>query len=298
MKIFIKFLLYLFIICFSSPIWGKIDEDINEKVEVNGIIFRYLPKTTQTTAFYVLKLDGGDTIKILTENISKLPKINKRYNVKGILINQNGEFIIIEKTNKCIDCLPLASISHFFSLKANYGLLLIILGCILIIITIIIFKRRTKPKYQRFHLAGASKQQFSAGITGFSPSGEFTTIRLQTNVPKTLRFIPGYFQIISGEDKGKTFRVPGYPTAEGNIVFIGSEEATGDSAPCYIQLKDKSVALKQAEIVNKEGKLFIKNLSQTNFTQINNIELKHNEISELKPGSVIKMGQIEFLYKI
>jgi hypothetical protein len=126
----------------------------------------------------------------------------------------------------------------------------------------------------------------------------FKTIVVSPSAPKTIKFIAGFLEILNGEDKGKNFRIAGYPTPTGGIVTIGREEVTGERAFAHIQLREKTVSRKQAELISTDGKLYIKNLSETNFTKVDGVELKPEERIELKPDSVIKMGELEFRYKL
>ena len=41
---------------------------------------------------------------------------------------------------------------------------------------------------------------------------EFQTVKLSPSSDKTLKFIPGQFILLSGKDRGKPFRVAGFPT--------------------------------------------------------------------------------------
>jgi len=130
-------------------------------------------------------------------------------------------------------------------------------------------------------------------------SGEsFKTIVVSPSAPKTIKFIPGFLEIINGEDKGKNFRIAGYPTPAGGIVTIGREEVAGERAFAHIQLKEKTVSRKQAELISTDGKLYIKNLSETNFTMVDGVELKPEQRIELKSDSIIRMGELEFRYKL
>ena len=97
-------------------------------------------------------------------------------------------------------------------------------------------------------------------------------------------------------DKGKSFKIAGYPTPSGNVVSIGREEIQGERKYAHIQLNQKTISRKQAEIISIEGKLYVKNISETNYTQVDGIELKPNEKVELKPNSTIRTGEIEFQY--
>ena len=92
--------------------------------------------------------------------------------------------------------------------------------------------------------------------------------------------------------------ISGYPTPEGNIVTIGRESVSGEKAQAHIQLTERTVSRKQAELIARDKKLYVRNLSETNFTCLNGIEIMAGEVKEVKSGSIIKTGEVEFQYKV
>jgi hypothetical protein len=141
----------------------------------------------------------------------------------------------------------------------------------------------------------------SAGSPSFPPmdnTNDFKTIKITNNSPKTLKFIPGYLEITDGEDRGKRFKISGYPTTEGNIVSIGREEIKGERSYSHIQLLERTVSRKQAEIIERNQKLYIKNYSEINPTRINDEEIPVGEEKELNQRDRIRTGEVEFTYKV
>jgi hypothetical protein len=136
----------------------------------------------------------------------------------------------------------------------------------------------------------------SGGNSAINYDNDFKTIRIPTNTPKTLQFIPGKLIIVAGEDKGKEFLISGYPTAKGNVVSIGREVVVGERMYSHIQLNDKTVSRRQAELIQKDEKLYLKNVSETNYTSLNNKELSPQEVRHVQKDAVIKMGDLEFQY--
>ena len=125
---------------------------------------------------------------------------------------------------------------------------------------------------------------------------DFKTIKITSPTDKTLKFIPGQFIVLTGRDRGKPIRVAGFPTPEGSIVTVGREEASGERTYAHIQIELQTISRKQAELIYKEKKLFIKNLSETNPTLVNETEVKLNETMEVPLESEIRMGEIKFKY--
>jgi pSer/pThr/pTyr-binding forkhead associated (FHA) protein len=115
-----------------------------------------------------------------------------------------------------------------------------------------------------------------------------------------MRYVPGELVVLSGEDRGKSFKIAGYPTSEGSVVTIGREPVTDERAFAHIQIEERfhTVSRKQAELIWKEKKLFVRNLSDTNPTQVNGIEIKPGKKVQLKPGAVMRTGELEFEYKV
>jgi hypothetical protein len=129
-------------------------------------------------------------------------------------------------------------------------------------------------------------------------SSDFKTIRINIGGPNTLDTVPGKFEIISGRDIGKEFRMNGIPGPNGCVLTIGREKLTGDAAYSHIQLFEKTVSRRQAEIHYIDNKMYLINLSETNPTQLNGVELKPGETAEILDESVIKTGEVEFKYLV
>ncbi|MGE5432937.1 MAG: FHA domain-containing protein [Syntrophomonadaceae bacterium] len=170
-------------------------------------------------------------------------------------------------------------------------------------------KRRMEPVIEKpfpvMEMPPAEKKTSGNNSSGNNSSApfydsDFRTIKIVPSAPQTITFIPGQLEIISGEDSGKSFRIAGFPTAGGSIVSIGREVVTGERAYAHIQLNEKfrTVSRRQAELIYKDHKLYVKNLSETNLTQVDGVELKPGECAELKPDAKIRTGEIEFQYKI
>lgn len=133
----------------------------------------------------------------------------------------------------------------------------------------------------------------------------YDTIRLQTKAPATVKFIPGELEILNGLDKGKSFMMAGYPTPDGNVATIGRDHdgwqnlVPAERHYAHIRIKDESNTLSrmQAELIQRSGKLYLKNLSKVNPTQVDGEDVPVNEVVEVKPNATIKAGFIEFRYK-
>jgi hypothetical protein len=250
---------------FENP--GKYE---NEKVVISGIVNQYFPSTTKTTSYYMVQGNYGGEINVNTT--LKPPVTFKKYQITGVVVidQVQGRPVIIEKSRKMVQ-------SWIF--YALGGAVILLIGFLIIYIL------RTRKN-------NASSVSYASA----SASPDYATIKISSGPPPTMILIPGELEIISGLDKGKSFRIAGYPTSEGSIVSLGREIIEGDRKYAHIQLLEKTVSRRQAELIFKNSLLFIKNLSETNFTQVDGKTLSINESVELRSGVVIKTGEVEFRY--
>lgn len=122
--------------------------------------------------------------------------------------------------------------------------------------------------------------------------------------PKTMKFIPGKLVIISGPDKGREFRIAGFPREEddGNVVTIGRADVQGQRSFAHIQLGDtyRTVSRIQAEIIQKTktDKVYLRNKSTTNPTQVNEQQVPPEESVELTNTDTIQMGELVLRYEV
>ncbi len=128
---------------------------------------------------------------------------------------------------------------------------------------------------------------------------DMKTMVIPTDVSGTMRFMPGKLEVIKGENAGTTFRMAGYPTNDGtSVVTIGREKNTGPGEFAHIQLKERTISRKQAELLQKDGKVSIKNLSKTNYTQVNGEEIPPEHTRELKGGEILTFGEVDIKYSL
>lgn len=261
---------------------------VQEKVEIVGIVTQYVKGTAEKTAgYYLIKGEYGGILTVHC-SITRSPKVNARYNVTGFIFIDPATqtpFLSEQERNEIV-------VDSWFRW-------LTIISVLLLVILVFLFFCQARLKKQSLSPSKKIEPAIEEKVESGVPRDDLKTIRIITP-PKTMKFIPGELVIISGEDKGKAFKIAGYPTPEGNVVTIGREQVTGDRAFAHLQLSDslQTVSRKQAQIIYRNYKIYVKNLSQVNFTQVDGIELGANEEMELSPGSIIKMGSIELQYKL
>lgn len=117
--------------------------------------------------------------------------------------------------------------------------------------------------------------------------------------PKTMKFVPGRLVIAAGPDQGKEFRIAGRPTPDGNVVTIGRAEVEGEKAFAHIQLGDtyRTVSRIQAEIVQQDDTILLRNKSETNPTMVNGEQVASEDTVELEDGDMIRMGELMMRYE-
>ena len=115
-----------------------------------------------------------------------------------------------------------------------------------------------------------------------------------------MRLIPAILEITSQSvDKGKNFTIAGFPGSTGNVVTIGRSVVTGERAFSHIHLSDeyRTVSRNQAELIERKGEVFIKNLGETNPTRVNGVELESGKELQLSYGDKIQLGELELIFK-
>jgi pSer/pThr/pTyr-binding forkhead associated (FHA) protein len=167
---------------------------------------------------------------------------------------------------------------------------------LLIILVIVLISGRKSGQRNRTPLPEIKPSQPVQDINIPTPKENLKTMIIPATSSKTIKFIPGVLEVMTGDDKGRTIRISGYPTQDGSTVTVGREPVSGPRDFAHIQFKERTISRKQAEIIYKDGKLFIKNLSETNYTKLDGMDIPPNKVWELKSGSIISFGEIEMKY--
>jgi hypothetical protein len=301
---------------FENP--GK---HVGEIVEVQGNVTQYVPAGTRTTAYYYLRGDFGNEIKVQA-SVSGAPETTKKYKVKGYFNIINSEYIVQETSRESLERPAPARVQHadrelrrqeeLMKQKSDNTLIYIIIGiaALLIIVLILVFTRKKQETIDYSKNTGYADPPHTIPVNPppvsspetirtDSESQGFKTIRFVSS-PKTMRFIPGQFTITTQEDKGKSFRITGYPMHGDSVVTIGREEVKGERSYAHIKIDDKfkTVSRKQAELIYSNQILWVVNKSESNYTQVDGYELRPGEKKEVQNGGIIRMGELEFKYTV
>lgn len=315
--------LVLLFICFSAIIMAQATsiESIKKnpgrfegnEVEIKGLVIQYV-EGKGSTSYYLIKGDYGGIIRVNTSEPA--PETNKKYIVKGIVYIDNSTQtpFISEKSKTSLETVTSTpqtqtttpppsntQVEPVIEEEKDNTLLYLLLALLAVLIGFFIYyQMRRKPQISEPGTAGTGEKAgpIKEQEPVYSTDNDYKTIKIVTSNPKTLKFIPGKLIITDGADKGKEFRIAGFPSPEGFVVSIGRKEVKGDRAYAHIQLKEMTVSREQAEIIYRDSKLFIKNLSETNFTQLNGAELQLGQMTLLTSNSTIRTGEVEFQYKL
>jgi hypothetical protein len=276
----------------------------HERVVIEGFVTKYVAGTATTSSYYELQGDYGARIRVNTSDPA--PQINKRYRVTGTVTMHMQEPLIIEVSKTLLD--DVITPPPPPPQSDNTMMIVLIVGLAVVAGLIIFFLNRPKPAPAVAEVGTSSVPPSlpPSGDTVIINKGEsYDTIKFESTVPSTMKFIPGKLEIINGPDKGKSFMLAGYPTPDGSISSIGRDHEgwdkslSGGRKYAHIRIKDDSKTLSrmQAEIVYRSGKVYLKNLSNVNPSQADGYDVPVNEMVEVKSGSVIKAGFIEFRYQ-
>ena len=251
-----------------------------------------------------IDIDPGESV-----NISAIANRNFRFenwtiDNRVVSTNENYNFVMPEANTVIV-----ANFAKDNTLWIVGGAALGLLVLALIIVLALRKPRQMPPPPPMPTMEPAStkfKEEPATETVRINVDQDYTTIKLQQSAPATVKFIPGELEILNGLDKGKSFKMAGYPTSDGSVATIGRDHDGWQSqvAPerqyAHIRLKDESNTLSrmQAELVHRGGTLYLKNLSKVNPAQVDGEDVPVNEVVEIKPDSIIKTGFIEFRYKV
>lgn len=292
-----------------------------EEVRIRGFVTGFAYDDSETLSRYYLKGKYREEIEVHTK-LDEEPDQTHEYEIEGtVYIRTSGEIFIRESSRTCLDCAPPVqgcecndgsiSIACCDSVQSDVNWMLVFLGgaaVLLILVLVVVFSRSSGSKNIESSPSMSSATSTPSPTMSTAPTTrtnvasdsreEFKTVKISTvQDPKTMKFIPGKLDIVGGADSGKSFRIAGFPSgAKGNVVTIGRANVKGPKEYAHIKLEDKTVSRQQAEMREKDGKLYIKNLSDVNRTQVDGVSLGLGEEVEITAGQTIRMGELELMY--
>jgi hypothetical protein len=177
--------------------------------------------------------------------------------------------------------------------------ILIAAAVLLLVLLVVLFANRRKEKVlPKQDLAQQPQQPAVTQNTTYVNRTDYSTIAIPKTILVTQKLFPGEFEIISGVDIGKKFKIPGHQEPQGLVVTIGREDPGKTMSQYHIQLKDNTVGREQAQLIhNGNGTEFI-SLGKTNFSIVDGKELQPQEKAILVNGSTIKLGEVTLKYNL
>ena len=124
---------------------------------------------------------------------------------------------------------------------------------------------------------------------------EGKTIKLHAPPPNTVKLLPGWFEVVSGDEIVKQIR---FYKSEGEH---GAETTFGRAAGrpyAHIQLKAPTVSSRQAKVTFDSGMAQLTNFASmdSNPTKVNGRDLAVNESVPLSESDRVDMGEVSLLF--
>jgi hypothetical protein len=283
---------------------------VHEKVEVEGMVEKLIGDQGRSTVFYILKDDFGDDIRV--RSAEGHPKAGKRYRVTGVVsIHANSKEPYISEAKRVLQEKATAAVPPPVMPEPQEDddtfliVGLVVLGVALVGVAGFLASRQKGgggaapvPAVESVVATGAEEEEDEVPAAAGPPVTEVfetSTIKIELS-PATMKFMPGSFEILSGEEEGQKIRLQGYPTRDGAETTIGREEVSGDRRFAHVQLKQPTVSRQQAKLVVRGGTYHLVNLGETNPSQVNGRELGVEESVELEPGDTVRFGEVELRF--
>lgn len=124
---------------------------------------------------------------------------------------------------------------------------------------------------------------------------EGRTIKMHAPPPNTVKLLPGWFEVVSGDDVVKQIRFYKLGGEHGAETTFG--RASGRPY-AHIQLKVPTVSSRQAKVTFDNGAVRLTNFasSESNPTRLNGRDLDVNESVPLKDSDRVEMGEVSLLF--
>jgi len=175
---------------------------------------------------------------------------------------------------------------------SNLFYLIIIAGIVLaiLLVTLIVLVARKPAK-----TVSTQPERVQKGI----PEPDYIqgeTIKMHQPPPKTLKVLPGRFEIIAGDTKIKELRFFRLPEESDGEFTFGRSVGTPYK---HIQIDNPTISREQAKLLYNNGKYTIVNRAdpnKSNSTIINEKPMAMNELYELAEGDKVTMGVVTMVF--
>jgi hypothetical protein len=124
---------------------------------------------------------------------------------------------------------------------------------------------------------------------------EGRTIKLHAPPPNTVKMMPSWFEVVSGDDVVKQIRFYKFGGEQGEETTFG--RATGRPY-VHVQLKAPTVSSRQAKVAFDGASAKLTNFAapDSNPTRVNGRELAVNETVPLKENDRVEMGEVSLMF--
>lgn len=282
---------------------------MRENVQVDGLIVRYVPGSSTTLAYYIIRDDMGEEIQVNTT--VGPPETNVKYRVTGVVYHENRRLFISELTRESL-APPVAEPPPPPPpppAQADNTMLYIIGLAALLLFLIVLFilysrkQQRTAEPVSVKPADAVPKIDENAYQTFLTGSGENTIVVDREYM--TMKALPGSLVVLNGEQADKRLSLFGASTSEGQVITIGRDspdwkkhlKSGREHAHIRIQDSTKTLSRMQAELILANGEMKLRNLGQANPTVVDNQTLEVGETTVLKSGSVIQAGNLKLRYE-
>ncbi len=257
-----------------------IDQYKKEFVEVTGTVVRHYREAN----WYQIKGKYGTTLDI--QGYGDVPNVNSEITKCGVLyVNSAGDPFLSELPEiKIINTkVPIGQESSNNTLLYSFLGVLFVFGIGVAVTTYVKKIRNQEPDI----LMNAINEPVNYE--------EVDDTLILSTPTKTAKILPGRITIVSeAHDKGETFPISGTPVHDGFTATVGK------SPNCDISIANReeysTVSREHAMFIYKDNQMWIQNLSHTNPTIVNGMQLGE-EVIPLKDGDRIKMGLLELLFE-
>jgi hypothetical protein len=210
---------------------------VNEVVRVDGFVTRFVDSGSKSTTFFYLKDDWGSVIKVRTS--TEAPSVGKRYSIAGpvgIDPRTNDVFISEEARVPVVDTLaaqPTTSVpaptpvppvqpklsdqtpplaTNVVPPKSNSLNLYLFIGGAVVIVLIAIALLMMRLRREEAQTSDYYSLSSITPATHVEPPPppeqviEGRTIKLHAPPPNTVKLLPGWFEVLDGDDVVKQIR--------------------------------------------------------------------------------------------
>jgi hypothetical protein len=298
---------------------------LHEVVRIDGFAQQFVDAGMKSTSFYIIKDDLGSFVKILTSQ--PLPSVGTRFAIVGLVEvdPRTKDLFVSEKTRtelvrievgpgmwnwvdvrelqrrqaerQAIEAKRLEEERQLAAAKGRQRLLYVAIGgAAVIILALGLFlafrSRSNQPSTADYSLASATRVEPPPAPEQVI---EGKTIKLHAPPPNTVKLLPGWFEVVSGDDVVKQIRFYKLGGEHGAETTFG--RASGRPY-AHIQLKAQTVSSRQAKVTFFDGSAQLTNFASndSNPTKFNGRDLAVNESVPLSESDRVEMGEVSLLF--